>query len=92
MTTEPERPVMWLLIKGNANGEPITVLDPDGLRELLEDPPGNYGVTGFLDHWPTDGESRRDPAYWGEGVAMLVRADIVEPKPVQVAIRWAIDQ
>lgn len=83
---------MWLLIKGSEDGQPITILDSDGLRELLEDPPGNYGVTEFLDRWPIVSGSYHDPAYWGEGVALLVQADIVEPRPVQVAIRWAIDQ
>ncbi len=66
----------WMLIKASEGGNPITFLTPDDLDRLLTNPE-EWGVTSFVEPrtlYP-------DPAYWSDGVAALVRYEVVTPIP-----------
>jgi hypothetical protein len=77
----------WILIKGSEEGNPIGWLDENDLESLLEDPTSN-GVTRFLAEVP----EREDPNYWPEGHAVLLKAEIVVPRPVEVIKKWSVDR
>jgi hypothetical protein len=78
----------WLLVKGDEDGNPITWLDEGDLERLLGNPEEERGVTRFLAEVP----EREDPNYWPEGVAMLLKAEVVVPKPVDVVKKWSVDR
>lgn len=78
----------WLLVKGDEDGNPITWLDEDDLERLLGNPEEEHGVTRFLAEVP----ELLDPNYWPDGYAVLLKAEIVVPKPVEVVKKWSVDQ
>lgn len=71
----------WILIRPSEDGNPITYLSESGLAALLADSVGEYGVREFLPAVPDE----RDPNYWREGTALLLRAEVVVPSPVTTA-------
>jgi len=58
-------------------------LDDEELSEFLEDPEENYGVTEFLDEIP--GED--DPSYWPSGSGMLLKIEVMRPKPTGIKFK-----
>jgi hypothetical protein len=71
--------IMYLLIRPDEGGNPVRFLNRDGLRELLTDPIGSYGVRHFLD---LDGLPDGDPSYWQDGDALLLKVEGLVPTPV----------
>lgn len=71
----------WILITSSEDGSPVTYLSDSDVAELLADPVAEHGVREFLPAVPEE----RDPAYWPEGTAMLLRAEVVVPSPVTSA-------
>lgn len=67
---------MYLLIKPSEDGDPITELVPDRLQNLL-DHPEQWNVR----EWLSDAAHSWDTNYWRDGVAVLLKAEIVVPVP-----------
>lgn len=67
----------WLLLRANEEGNPISWLKPERLRELLADPGGSYGIDRFLG--PDD--VAIDPNYWPSDVGILLKVEVVVPVP-----------
>lgn len=82
----------FLLIQPDEDGNPIRWLDQDDMDELMADPKGSYGVTKFLTAWPERGHpsAGSDPAYWPEGWALLLQANIVTLEPEEVVVRYRV--
>ena len=64
---------MYALIKADEDGNPLYIVDD--INEVL-DSPEDYGIERFLDEWPEE----KDPQYWTEGNALLVKIEILKPK------------
>lgn len=80
---------MYLLLKGCDDGTRVTTLfDADVIR-LLQDSTGSYGIKEFMDFdWF---RKNPDPAYWPEGVGVLIKFDgVTIPKEV-VSRHWVIE-
>ena len=76
----------YFLITANEDGETTVaqIRDIDAfLKELVD---GEHGDPGFIDGhkpWPAD------PANW-KGAMMLIRGELVTPKPVEVVTKYKI--
>ena len=76
----------YFLITANEDGETSVtrIHDIDAfLRELAD---GEHGTPGFIDGhrpWPAD------PCDW-HGAMMLIRGELVTPKPVEVVTKYKI--
>lgn len=76
----------YILITANEDGETSVtqIRDIDAfLRELAD---GEHGDPGFIDgHRPW----QDDPADW-KGAMMLIRGELVTPKPVEVVTKYKL--
>jgi hypothetical protein len=70
---------MYILIKGDEDGNPNTFLS-EPIGEFLASSLDSYGVSSFEDAKFL--RENPDPNYWDEGVAVLVKAEVVVPKSV----------
>jgi len=61
---------MFLLIMGNEDGNPISKLSEEELRDLLRNP-DEWGINSFITELPPEGW---ETDYWPDGVAMVLRA------------------
>jgi len=68
---------MYILLKGDEDGNPIRFLNAGTLRDLLENPRETYGITEFGDAVPANW----DHNYWPGGFGLLLKAEIVQPVP-----------
>jgi hypothetical protein len=77
---------LWLLLKPDEDGRPVSLLSEADLAELLNDPTETYGVRKFetIDFL----QDNPDPNYWPDGIAVLLRAEVVLPQPV--VSQWEI--
>lgn len=76
----------YFLITTNEDGETsvMRITDIDKFLQELAD--GEHGDPGFIDGrkpWPAD------PASW-KGAMMLIRGEIITPKPVEVVTKYKI--
>ena len=71
----------YLLIRGSEDGEPCDFMDD--ISDLLNKPE-DYGVERFLDYIPL-----KDPNYWIDGEALLLKVEILVPS--LVATRFKLD-
>lgn len=78
---------MFAIIKGSEDGNPLTVVSAQELEIVLRDPISWGSIKEFRDEKFL--LANPDPNYWGDGVAVLLRFQVVVPKPVVMA--WGID-
>ena len=64
----------YLLIMGSEDGEPCMFLD--NIEDVLG-APEDYGIEKFLTSIPG-----KDPNYWKDGDALLLRIEVLSPLPV----------
>ena len=71
------------LIRANEDGNPILLLNANYLQELLAEPLEFANIREFKDGaWFG---KNPDPNYWPEGVGVLVKLEVLVPRPVTVA-------
>lgn len=66
----------YLLLTPDEDGNPLTFLDEEELREFLADPLEYAGVEKFLTRLDENGT---DPNYWNDGEGMLLEVKILKP-------------
>lgn len=72
---------MYILIKGDEDGNPVKILNDRWLQELLTDSVESFGITEFKDQaWY---EQNKDPNYWPDGVGVLLTAAVIVPEPAR---------
>jgi len=71
----------WILIQASEDGSPVTYLSDSDVAELLADPSAEHGIRAFHAEVPEE----QDAAYWPEGTALLLRAEIVVPRRATTA-------
>lgn len=74
----------YALIDASDDGTRFRILTDAELGELLNNPT-DWGVERFVTPATRENE---DPNYWPDGDAMLVKFDVVEPRPVTSA--WSL--
>ncbi len=76
----------YALIRPSEDGDPIRLIGPETLRNLLEHP-DEWGVERFED----DAFLGRNPDtnYWKDGTAVLMKVEVIVPRPVTAT--WTID-
>lgn len=74
---------MWILLRGNEDGNPVTIVDD--IDDLLAHP-DQYGITYFGD----EAKFIKDPDhnYWQHNQGILLRAEVVVPQPVTA--KWEL--
>lgn len=76
----------YVLIAPTPDNQGPRFLTEGELKELTEDPQGNYGVTTFLEGVPDN----PDPNYWGEGTALLMRVRFAKLEPVEQVTKYEV--
>lgn len=76
----------YFLITANEDGETSVTQIRDIDAFLQEFADGEHGTPEFVEDWR---EYSPDPADWG-GAMMLIRGEIVTPKPVEVVTKYKI--
>lgn len=68
----------YFVVKGSEDGTNIAVLDDERqLKTYLED----CGVKRFRDEMS-------DPNYWPEDTALIIKGEIIVPKPKTIVTEW----
>lgn len=78
--------MIYLIIAGDEDGNPINILrsKPEDVAELMED----YSITKWEDEsFMID---NNDPAYWPDGVAVLVRCEVAVPRKKETVTSWEV--
>ena len=74
----------YLLLIPSEDGEPVKWLEDDeakDIKQLMED----YSIREFID-WVD-----KDPMYFEEGQAMLIKAEVLKVRPKQVVESYEIE-
>ena len=67
---------LWMVLRPNEDGNPIKLLNPVELMNLLNRP-AEHRVKQFYDLSELDA----DHNYWPEGAAVLLKVEVVMPEP-----------
>lgn len=70
----------WLLIEPDEDGNPCSWLTETELEDRLANA-ADYGVRQYLDQVPDN----TDPNYWPDGTGLLLKVEIVVPRPATTA-------
>ena len=78
----------YFVLKNSEDGLNIELVTEGELlsRLTLEDGRNYYGTSGFFSALPDD-----SPPYWDEKKLLIIRGDIITPKPVQQVTKWDIE-
>lgn len=78
----------YAILQGNEDGDPFTIVgeinEGRPLSQVMED----YGIERWLT--PEQYKQEPDPNYWVEGTALLMKVDIIFPKPVERVTEWSV--
>jgi len=73
----------YALLHGDEDGNCITFLNDEELQELLDDPMGNYSISGFVE------ELSDYPENWSTAEGMIVEINVLMPK--QKTVAWRLE-
>lgn len=74
----------FFVVKGSEDGTQITELQTEAqLKQHIED----CGITGFRSGFGKTFQER-DPNYWGEKECLVIKGDVLIPKPKEVVKDW----
>ena len=73
----------YFLIKNDEGDTIVTKIDPEKFLKELKD--GDWGEDlHVLDFLP----SNTDTNYWGKNTVLIIKGEVVRPKPIEVATKY----